>query len=113
MKTAALRPALRAVATNCMATVDLPTPAGPSRSVVVPGREPAAEHRVEVRRRRSANELRLEPLVVLGRDQAGVDDDPALGDLVVVVALAEVGPADLGDVQPPPGPAVLRAGTAP
>ena len=34
--TAARSPFLRALATYCMETVDLPTPAGPSSSVVVP-----------------------------------------------------------------------------
>ena len=104
VKTAAFRPCGQGLGDELHRDGRLADPGGPEqeRRRARPGGRP------RVIRSRFATPLEnssgVEPLVVLRRDQPRVDDDAPSGDLVVVVAVAEVGPADLGHVQPPAGP---------
>ena len=69
--------------------------------------EAAVQHEVQIRDA-ARQDLRLESLVMLRRDESRVDDDSSSGDLVIMVAVAEIGPAYLRHVEASPGPAVSR-----
>jgi hypothetical protein len=100
MNIAARWPRSAAAVANCAARVDLPVPAAPMMSVLVPASRPPP-------RRSSIPQEIVDPVdgarelvlvgevAVLGRHQARIDLQPAGGDDVVVVAAAELAPAVL------------------
>ena len=105
-KMAARSPRPAAARAYWMASVDLPLPAGPRRTALVPYCRPPP-------RRASSSLLsdlsrpRFWPLVVFPRDEPREDVQPALLDDEVVVAAAVLLAPELRDAQPPPLGAVL------
>ena len=107
MNRAAFWPRAAAAATNCAASDDLPVPAAPTISVLVPRSMPPPSS-VSISAMPLASFSAAGRGAVLAGDQPRKDLDPAALDDVVVIAAAESDAAILEHDQPPPFRAVLR-----
>ena len=104
---AACSPRSAAAIAYCVASADLPAPAGPMITVLVPRSSPPPSICVE-RWKSARHLLLLDERAMLRRDEPRIDDDAAGADVEVVIAVAEIEAAHFDQLQAAPRRAVER-----